>query len=63
MQTRFKDLGVLLYESLGVVVLLGAIVIIIMMHLALIAFWKELESEVFLQRKRYRKYIRGTIGL
>ncbi|KAG9495374.1 hypothetical protein J7337_013618 [Fusarium musae] len=44
MQTRFKDLGTLLYDFFGVVVLLAAIVLIIMILLSLVAVVKELDN-------------------
>ncbi|KAH7147924.1 hypothetical protein DER46DRAFT_639502 [Fusarium sp. MPI-SDFR-AT-0072] len=44
MQTRFKDLGTLLYDFFGVVVLLAAIVLVIMILLNLVAVAKELDT-------------------
>ncbi|CVL08812.1 uncharacterized protein FMAN_14616 [Fusarium mangiferae] len=58
MQTRFKDLGTLLYDFFGVVVLLAAIVLIIMILLSLVAVMKELDSK-FLRVESYRESFRG----
>ncbi|KAG7406669.1 hypothetical protein Forpe1208_v013799 [Fusarium oxysporum f. sp. rapae] len=60
MQTRFKDLGTLLYDFFGVVVLLAAIVLVIMILLNLVAVVKELDSR-FLQNKSYRESFRGKV--
>ncbi|KAF5578969.1 hypothetical protein FPANT_9779 [Fusarium pseudoanthophilum] len=58
MQTRFKDLGTLLYDFFGVVVLLAAIVLIIMILLSLVAAVKELDSKS-LRNESYRESLRG----
>ncbi|CCT75454.1 uncharacterized protein FFB20_10641 [Fusarium fujikuroi] len=57
MQTRFKDLGVLLYDFFGVVVLLAGIVLIIMIMLNFVAVVKELDSKS-VQHKSYRETFR-----
>ncbi|KAF5586463.1 mRNA 3 end-processing YTH1 [Fusarium pseudocircinatum] len=44
MQTRFKDLGTLLYDFFGVVVLLAAIVLIILILLSLVAVVNEVDT-------------------
>ncbi|RKK34336.1 hypothetical protein BFJ67_g13833 [Fusarium oxysporum f. sp. cepae] len=44
MQTRFKDLGTLLYDFFGVVVLLAAIVLIIMIMMSLVSVVNELDT-------------------
>ncbi|EWG54718.1 hypothetical protein FVEG_17376 [Fusarium verticillioides 7600] len=62
MQTRFKDLGTLLYDFFGVVVLLAAIVLIIMILLSLVAVVKELDSK-FLRNESYRESFRGKFLL
>ncbi|KAJ4326730.1 hypothetical protein N0V84_002848 [Fusarium piperis] len=46
MQTRFVDLGFLLYDFFGVAVLLGAIVVIIFIIMTVIATIKEAESRL-----------------
>lgn len=60
MQTRFKDLGNLLYDFFGVVVLLGAIVIIIFIIMTVIAIIKEAESRLA-QYSFYRKHVRRIV--
>ncbi|TXB97282.1 hypothetical protein FocTR4_00011649 [Fusarium oxysporum f. sp. cubense] len=44
MQTRFKDLGTLLYDFFGVVVLLAAIVLVIMIMMSLVSVVNELDT-------------------
>ncbi|RSM09294.1 hypothetical protein CEP52_004178 [Fusarium oligoseptatum] len=60
MQTRFKDLGSLLYDFFGVVMLLGAIVVIIFIIMTTIAIIKEAESR-FTQYSFYRKHVRVIV--
>ncbi|KAH6871418.1 hypothetical protein B0T10DRAFT_450429 [Thelonectria olida] len=60
MQTRFKDLGTLLYDFFGVVVLLGAIVLIIIIGMTAIAILRDQESRI-LENKFYRESIRGKL--
>ncbi|KAG4261197.1 hypothetical protein FPRO04_08188 [Fusarium proliferatum] len=62
MQTRFRDLGTLVYDFFGVVVLLAAIVLIIMILLSLVAVVKELDSKV-LQIESYRESFRVKVLL
>ncbi|KAH7235025.1 uncharacterized protein BKA55DRAFT_708962 [Fusarium redolens] len=49
MQTRFKDLGTLLYDFFGVVVLLAAIVLIIMILLSLMTVLNELDTTTIME--------------
>ncbi|KAK1984203.1 hypothetical protein LZ30DRAFT_768926 [Colletotrichum cereale] len=49
MGTRFKDLGSLIYDFFGVVVLLGALVLVILLLFFLVALLRELETR---QRSR-----------
>jgi hypothetical protein len=60
MQTRFKDLGKLLYDFFGVVVLLAAIVLFIMILLSLMNVLNELDSK-FLRIQGYREKFRGKV--
>ncbi|EXL75588.1 hypothetical protein FOPG_09436 [Fusarium oxysporum f. sp. conglutinans race 2 54008] len=60
MQTRFKDLGTLLYDFFGVVVLLAAIVLIIMIMMSLVSVVNELDSK-FLRNRVYREKVRGKV--
>ncbi|RSL66835.1 hypothetical protein CEP53_003228 [Fusarium sp. AF-6] len=60
MQTRFKDLGSLLYDFFGVVVLLGVIVVIIVIIMATIAIIKEAESTLT-RYSSYRKHTRVRV--
>ncbi|KAK2047168.1 hypothetical protein LZ31DRAFT_160347 [Colletotrichum somersetense] len=46
MGTRFKDLGDLMYDFIGVVVLLGALVLVILLLFSFVAFLQELESRL-----------------
>ncbi|KAM0421344.1 hypothetical protein ACHAPT_010876 [Fusarium lateritium] len=62
MQTRFKDLGSLLYDFFGVVVLLGAIVVIIFLIMTVMAIVKEAESRLA-QYFFYRKHVRRIVLL
>jgi hypothetical protein len=62
MQTRFKDLGTLLYDFFGVVVLLAAIVLIFVILLSLVAVMKELDSKL-LRNESYRESFRGKFLL
>ncbi|ENH71947.1 hypothetical protein FOC1_g10002140 [Fusarium oxysporum f. sp. cubense race 1] len=61
MQTRFKDLGTLLYDFFGVVVLLAAIVLIIMVLLNLMAVVNEVDSKLSLRSSGYREKFRGKV--
>ncbi|UPK92296.1 hypothetical protein LCI18_003231 [Fusarium solani-melongenae] len=60
MQTRFKDLGNLLYDFFGVVMLLGAIVVIIFIVMTTIAVIKEAESRLT-QYSFYREDVRHIV--
>lgn len=60
MQTRFKDLGSLLYDFFGVVMLLGAIVVIIFIIMTTIAVIKEAESRLT-QYSFYREDLRRRV--
>ncbi|KAH6976524.1 hypothetical protein BKA56DRAFT_674971 [Ilyonectria sp. MPI-CAGE-AT-0026] len=62
MQSRFRDLGSLLYDFFGVVILLGAIVLILLLFMLLLAYAKEQESKR-LRHKSYREEIRPFIQL
>ncbi|KAI1013670.1 hypothetical protein LB503_010700 [Fusarium chuoi] len=61
MQTRFKDLGTLLYDFFGVVMLLAAIVIIIMILLNLMTVVNEVDSKLGVRSSGYRENIRGKV--
>ncbi|CZR45646.1 uncharacterized protein FPRO_15178 [Fusarium proliferatum ET1] len=61
MQTRFKDLGTLLYDFFGVVMLLAAIVLIIMILLNLMTVVNEVDSELSVRSSGYRDNIRGKL--
>ncbi|KAJ4210877.1 hypothetical protein NW759_012908 [Fusarium solani] len=60
MQTRFKDLGSLIYDFFGVVMLLGAIVVIIFIIMTTIAVIKEAESRLA-QYSFYREDARHIV--
>lgn len=60
MQTRFKDLGTLLYDFVGVVVLLGAIVVVIVIGMNIFAGLKDQENELQ-QNRMYRVGIHGKL--
>ncbi|KAF5626912.1 uncharacterized protein FTJAE_9418 [Fusarium tjaetaba] len=61
MQTRFKDLGTLLYDFFGVVVLLAAIVLILIILLNLMAFVNEVDSKLSVRSSMYRVVFRGKL--
>ncbi|KAF5989749.1 hypothetical protein FBULB1_594 [Fusarium bulbicola] len=63
MQTRFKDLGTLLYDFFGVVVLLAAIVLIIMILSKLMAVVNEVDSKCSARSSGYREDFRGKLLL
>ncbi|KAG5757832.1 hypothetical protein H9Q72_014029 [Fusarium xylarioides] len=63
MQTRFKDLGTLLYDFFGVVVLLAAIVLFLMILLYLIAVVNEADSKLRVRSSWYREDVRGILLL
>ncbi|KAI1036149.1 hypothetical protein LB504_011580 [Fusarium proliferatum] len=63
MQTRFKDLGTLLYDFFGVVVLLATIVLIIMILLNLKAVVNEVDSKLSVRSSGYREDFRGKVLL
>ncbi|KAK6953243.1 hypothetical protein Daesc_005544 [Daldinia eschscholtzii] len=60
MQSRFKDLGSLLYDFFGVVVLLVAIVLLLLGIMFVFANVKELESRI-LKYKAYRQFERRIV--
>lgn len=60
MQTRFKDLGSLLYDFFGVAMLLGATVVIIFIIMTIIAIIKEADGKLtryFAYRERLRHIV------
>ncbi|KAF5681541.1 hypothetical protein FCIRC_5511 [Fusarium circinatum] len=61
MQTRFQDLGTLLYDFFGVVVLLAAIVLIIMILMSLVAVVNEVDSKFSIRIPGYGEDFRGKI--
>ncbi|KAI1805825.1 hypothetical protein F4811DRAFT_201687 [Daldinia bambusicola] len=60
MQSRFKDLGSLLYDLFGVVVLLAAIVVLLLGVMFVLANIRELESRI-LKYKAYRQFERRAV--
>ncbi|KAG5743748.1 hypothetical protein H9Q70_013540 [Fusarium xylarioides] len=60
MQSRFKDLGDLLYDFFGVVVLLAAVVALFLVAMFVISSAKELESRLWRYRW-YKVYLRPTL--
>lgn len=62
MQTRFKDLGNLLYDFFGVVVLLGCIAIVLLVLLYFLTSLREFESMIR-GVKAYKWYVRPLITL
>ncbi|OTB17649.1 hypothetical protein K445DRAFT_260569 [Daldinia sp. EC12] len=60
MQSRFKDLGSLLYDFFGVVILLAAIVLLLLGIMFVFANVKELESRI-LKYKAYRQFERRVV--
>jgi hypothetical protein len=61
MQSRFKDLGSLLYDFFGVVVLLAAIVMLLLVILSLLAYAKEQESRIE-HNMVYRNLVRPILS-
>ncbi|KAK2595125.1 hypothetical protein QQS21_007151 [Conoideocrella luteorostrata] len=62
MQTRFKDLGSLLYDFFGVIVLLGAIVVTSFLIMIVTGVVKDQESRL-LRFGFYRERVRGKLTL
>ncbi|KAH7117442.1 hypothetical protein EDB81DRAFT_916252 [Dactylonectria macrodidyma] len=60
MQSRFKDLGDLLYDFFGVVVLLGAIAALFLVAMFLFSSVSELESRLWRYR-RYKAFVRPVL--
>ncbi|CAM1505074.1 Fc.00g107110.m01.CDS01 [Cosmosporella sp. VM-42] len=69
MQSRFRDLGSLLYDFIGTTVILVAIVVLLLGFLSLLAFFKDGESKLNRAIAFYRKNLHsvfvwiGTISL
>ncbi|KAH7114886.1 hypothetical protein EDB81DRAFT_734389 [Dactylonectria macrodidyma] len=60
MQSRFKDLGDLLYDFFGVVVLLAAVVALLLVAMFVFSLAKELESRLWRYRL-YKAYLRPAL--
>ena len=60
MQTRFRDLGSLLYDFFGVVVLLAAVVLVLFLIMFLVSFLRERESKL-VKYEDYRESVRPLL--
>jgi hypothetical protein len=61
MQSRFKDLGYLLYDFVGVVVLLGCLAMVALAFIIALSFARELDSRL-MWYPLYRGYIRWILA-